>query len=336
MVGGEDRHAAGQQLQAAGHGMAQRALLIGGEQVVAVLVIQADMHMHAAARCVQVRLAHEAGAHAVLECHATGAAAEQRGPVGSAQAVVAVAEVDLELTRAKFGGDDVGVHALLIGSLDHLAQHVGVTRQTLDVHVRLVVGVIAERVAGKLWQAFLEAAVEQVELQLERDYRANAATLQALQDLGEHFPRFELDGRVGAVGADQHLPQRLVLPAHRFERAGDQAPWRIRVAIVEAVVADREQTALDAQQHAVLRQLQGAAGGDLLEHVDRVALAIEVPGNVQADQVDIAHFGESSAKVTDFSEQIGKAFCCCHRLRSCSVVQRNTQSTRVGCSVRLA
>ena len=55
------------------------------------------------------------------------------------------------------------------------------------MHVRLVVDVITERVAGELRQAFLEAAVEQVELQLERHHRANAATRQALQDLSEHF-----------------------------------------------------------------------------------------------------------------------------------------------------
>ena len=84
VVSGEDRHAVRQQLQATGHGVAQRALFVGGQQVVAGGVIQADVHMHAAARRLQVGLAHKAGALAVLERHATGAAAEQGGPVGGA------------------------------------------------------------------------------------------------------------------------------------------------------------------------------------------------------------------------------------------------------------
>ena len=50
---------------------------------------------------------------------------------------------------------------------------------------------------------------------------------------------------------------------HTGEGARHQAPWRVRVAVGEAVVTDGVQPALGAQQHAVLRQLQRAAGGDL-------------------------------------------------------------------------
>ncbi|MNZ39239.1 hypothetical protein D3C78_567280 [compost metagenome] len=336
VVGREDRHALRQQFQATGHGMAQRALVIGGQQVVALLVVEADMHVHAAARRVQVGFAHETGAHAVLERHATRAAAEQCGPVGGAQAVVTVAEVDLELPGAQFCGDHVGVHALLVGGFDHLSQHVGVTRQAFDVHVWLVVRITAERVAGELRQAVFQRAVEQVELQLEGHHRANAATLQALQHPGQHFAGLELDRCGGAVGADQHLPQRLVLPAHRLEGAGNQPPWRIGVTVVEAVVANRVQAALDTQQNAVLRQFQGTAGSDFFEHVDRVALAIKMPGDVQADQVDITHLRMLGAKCAYFTKQIRAVFYCCHHVRSCAWFQRNTQSTRVVCSVRLA
>ncbi len=271
------------------------------------------MHVHAAARRVQVGLAHEAGAVAVLERHAPGAAAEQGGPVGGLQAVVTVAEVDLELPRAQLGGDDVGRHALLVGRFDHLVEHGGETRQALDVHVRLVVLVVAQGVAGELRQAVLERAVEQVELQLEGHHRADAAPRQALQHAGQHLARFELDGRLGAVGGDQHLPQRLALPAHRLQRARHQAPRRIRVAVGEAVVTDGVQPALGAQQHAVLRQLQRAAGGDLLQHLHRVALAIEMPGDVQADQVHVADFRVLGTEGTHFGEQVGMRVCCCHR-----------------------
>ena len=264
------------------------------------------MHVHAAARGVQVRLAHEAGAVAVLHRHTTGAAAEQGGLVGGAQAVVAVGEIDLELAGADLGGDHVGVHALFLGRLDHAVEHVGEARQALDVHVRLVVLVVGQRVAGEARQAVFQLPVEQVELQLERHYRADAPRLQAPQHAGQHLARLELDGRLGAVGADQHLAQRLVLPAHRLEGAGDQPARRVRVAIVEAVVADRMQAALGAEQHAVLRQLERAAGGDLLQHVEGVALAVEVPRQVQADQVDVAHLGMGGTEGADFAEQVGK------------------------------
>ena len=79
----------GSTIQATGHRMAQRLLPVRRQQVVARLVVQAHMHMHAAAGVLQVRLGHETGAVVVLECHAAGAAAEQGGPVGGAQAVVA-------------------------------------------------------------------------------------------------------------------------------------------------------------------------------------------------------------------------------------------------------
>ena len=121
------------------------------------------MHVHAAARRIQIRLAHEAGAVTALHCHAAGAATEQGGLVGGVETVVAVGEVDLELAGTDLGGDHVGVDALLLGRLDHLMQHIGEARQALDVHVRLVVLILGQRVARELRQTVLQLAVEQVE-----------------------------------------------------------------------------------------------------------------------------------------------------------------------------
>ena len=115
-----------------------------------------------------LRLGHEAGAVTVLERHATGAAAEQGGPVGGAHAIVEVAEVDLELAWADFGGDHRDIDALILGGLRHVVQHIAEARQPFDMQVGLVIGVIAQRVAGELRQAVVEFFVEQVELQLKR------------------------------------------------------------------------------------------------------------------------------------------------------------------------
>lgn len=172
------------------------------------------------------------------------------------------------------------------------------------MHVRLVVGIATQVIARVLRQAVFERLVEQVELQLEGHHRANAACGQTLHHARQHLTRLELDGRLGAIGADQHLPQRLALPVHQLERAGDQPPWRVRVTVMEAVVADLVQPALSAEQHAVLRQLQGAAGGDPLQHLDGVALTVEVSGDIQADQVDEAHLGVGLAELADFVEQL--------------------------------
>jgi len=173
------------------------------------------------------------------------------------------------------------------------------------MQVGLVVGVVTQRVAGELRQAVVELLVEQVKLQFKGHHRVNAFVVQAFQDLGQYFPRFEFDRRLRTVRGDQHLAQRLRLPAHRLERARYQAAVGVGVAVVEAVITDLEQPALNPQQHGVLRQLQGAAGGDFFQHLHRVALAVEMPGDVQGDQVDITHVGVVLAKAPYFGQQRG-------------------------------
>ncbi len=170
------------------------------------------------------------------------------------------------------------------------------------MQVGLIVRITTQRIAGELRQAVIECLVEQIELQLERDHWVDTLVLQALQHLGQHFAGIEFDGGFGSVRGDKHLPQWLGFPAHRLERARHQPPVGIRVAVVEAIVADLEQATLGAQQHGVLRQLQRAAGGDLFQHLDRVALAVEMPGNVQGDQVDITHLGMLLAEGADFGQ----------------------------------
>ncbi|MNF76219.1 hypothetical protein D3C84_583260 [compost metagenome] len=188
------------------------------------------------------------------------------------------------------------------------------------MHVRLVVGIVGQGVAGELRLAVTQLLVEQIELQFERHHRVNAFAPQAFQHLRQHFAGFEFDGFFGAVGGDQHLPDRLRFPGHRLEGARYQAPHRVRVAVVEAVVADFEQPALHPQQHAVLRQLEGTAGRHFFEHLDRVALAVEMPGNVQGDEVDVAHLRVALAESTYFSQQVGtgsvhhQSFLCCYQV----------------------
>ena len=117
-----------------------------------------------------------------------------------------MAEVDLELAGADFGGDHRDVDALVLGGLRHVVEHVAEARQPFDMQVGLVVGIPTERVAGKLRQAVFQLFIEQVELQLKRDHGVNALVLQAFEHLGQDFAGFEFDGRFGAVRGDEHLP----------------------------------------------------------------------------------------------------------------------------------
>ncbi|RBL67541.1 hypothetical protein C3E98_031375, partial [Pseudomonas sp. MWU13-2625] len=58
----EHGHAMRQQCEASGHRMPQRPLLVRREQVAPRIVVEAHVHVHPAARRMQVRLAHEARA----------------------------------------------------------------------------------------------------------------------------------------------------------------------------------------------------------------------------------------------------------------------------------
>ncbi|MNI22880.1 hypothetical protein D3C73_764450 [compost metagenome] len=213
-------------------------------------------------------------------------------------------EIDFELARAQLGGDHRGVDALCPRGLHHVIEHWRETRQPFDVHVGLVIGVIGRCIPGKLWQAFTQLAIEQVELQLEGHYRENAFAFQPRQHLRQHFPWLEYNWFIRVTGGDQHLAHGLFFPVDDLQGARHQAARRIRITVVEAVVADLEQSALGAEQYTVLRQFERAASSDLFEHVDRIALAIEMPRDVQGNQVDVTHLRVALTKRANFGNQI--------------------------------
>lgn len=174
------------------------------------------------------------------------------------------------------------------------------------MHVRLIVFILGRRVTWILGQAVIKLAVEQVELQFKRHHRANATLGQTLKNTRQHFTRLEFDRLCSAVGRDQHLGDHFLFPAHRLQRTRHQAPGSIRVAVGEAIVTNRVKAALGTQQHAVLRQLQRRTGCDFFQHVHGVALAVEVPGDVQRNQVDIANCRVLCSERAHFSQQIRK------------------------------
>src|SRR5690606_39467685 len=98
---------------------------------------------------------HEAGPIAMLTCHATCAATEQRRTVGRLHGILAMVEVDLELPRADFRSDHRSIDTLQACRGGHVIEYIGKTRQPLDVHARLVIGITYIGVVRVLRQTHL-------------------------------------------------------------------------------------------------------------------------------------------------------------------------------------
>ena len=260
--------------------------------------------MHAARR-VQVGLVHKAGALAVAERHATGAAAEQSGPVGGAQAVVKWPKL-----ISNWPGPSSAVITLASTPCSLAASTISCsTSAKRDRRSMCMFGwSSASPHSGSRGTAAgrLAAWVEQVELQLEGHHRANAACFQAFEHTGEHFTRLEFDRRSGAVGADQHLPQRLAFPAHRLG-AGDQPARRVRSPVVEAVIANRCRPPCTPSSTGSAGFSVAAGGG--LSASRWGSVCRRNARDVQADQVDITHFGWAARKRRLRQAAWGMAYC---------------------------
>ncbi len=121
--------------------MAQCGVLLGilaGEDVVAVLVEQRDMHVQSVPGLARIGLGHEGGVHLVVVGDVLDQALEQHRVVAGLEGVIDVVEVDLELRRCGFGDDGVGRDALGAGAVDDVLE-------ALDVFVEVVDGVHLHR-----------------------------------------------------------------------------------------------------------------------------------------------------------------------------------------------
>ena len=101
-----------------GIGVGRRSRRRGPEDVAAVPVQQAEVHVHAGAVQVPEGLGHEGRGQALLAGDAAHEAPEQDRVVAGGQRVLLVVQVHLELAGAVLGDDGAGGHVLVPAAAD--------------------------------------------------------------------------------------------------------------------------------------------------------------------------------------------------------------------------
>ncbi len=160
-----------------------------GEQVVALGVCQADVHVHAGAGQVVERLGHEAGGHPVFMRHALDQAFVAHRFVHGLQGVGAVFQGDFHLARGVFGDGRSRRDALQFAGAVKVSEEgfdLLQFAQTIDLsRARATAVHIPRRLRTAVAVGFL---VEQVELQFRRHHRVVTVGLESINHLGQQVP----------------------------------------------------------------------------------------------------------------------------------------------------
>ena len=274
------------------------------EHVRTVLVDHADVHVLAAAAVLGVGLGHEGREQSLVEGGPIDRAAEQHRLVRRAYRVVAVGEVDLELSRSDLGERGLRRYAERVGVVPDSRQHtLHPVRRPRLAELDVPVGAGHAQSLRYRWPpARARARVEEVELELHGHHRPPAAPGEARRLSSEHSARVE-GARLAvlAVQRGEHLEPVLV-PGLADERARLDQAAPVRIAdrqaesgqLVAILVADvlglrrQRQPRLPALDLRVLRRryalgAQAAVPVDD-EHVD-VTGTLEI---VPAHRVSVA------------------------------------------------
>ncbi len=124
-VGRKDRHRIRQQRLHPADSVAEGGRTFRrfrGEDVLARLVVDADMHVHARARVLGERLGHEAGFAPCFKRHALGGVLVENGVVGRAQHVGVMLQRQFELAWRIFADRAFERHAQRIGGAPQFVQ----------------------------------------------------------------------------------------------------------------------------------------------------------------------------------------------------------------------
>jgi len=246
------------------------------------------MDVGAAAGLVHERLGHEAGDHALLLGNRLDRALEIDRVVAGQHRVVAMLEIDLELAGRVFGDSSVGRNVLRgAGVGDRVGEPLVIVEILQVIDLRGGVAFTGGGVArGRGPAAGIEFAIEQVELQLYRDHRGQAALAKALHHALEHFAR--IGGEHAAVGVfhcQQQLRHWPRLPRHWSQRARHRPADAILIADVvtqsglfHGVAGDVGGDQRHRQTHAIRVYFFQCVAGD--------AFATQQAVHVGQDQVD--------------------------------------------------
>ena len=224
-VGRQDRHRRRHQRQHARHRLLHVVAQFtrrAGQQVLAVLVLQADVKMQPAAGGVGAGLGHKAGVLMMLLGNLPRQALQRHDLVAGFQHAPAVMQVQLVLAGGGFG------------------HHAG-QRQVLQARVPFDVAQQRMVALGRIHREALRRAgfrlggalrILQVELQFGRHHREAVALVQALQHPLQHHARLQLAGgaAVGVLHRQQQLSVAFGIARAGAQRAGHRQAQPIRLA----------------------------------------------------------------------------------------------------------
>ncbi len=237
-VGAKQQQRVEQSTEHAAHRMTQQRRAIGcvaGEQVVAVGIRQADMHVQAGARQVVERFGHKTGGHPVFVGHTLDQTLVAHGFVHGLQGIGAVLQGDFDLAGGVFGNRRTRRDAL------QLAGTVKVGQKRFDLlQFAQAIDLGRARTAAVLVARRLRAAVavgclvKQVELQLGRHHRVIAVGLERVHHLGQQLARVRHGGGQAFAGVHAHLHRRGgdQPPRHALQAAADRVGAAVDIAHV--------------------------------------------------------------------------------------------------------
>ena len=234
------------------------SVIRGGEDVVAGLVLHADVHVHAAARHVFVGLGHEGRLEPVAQRDALDDAFEADRLVAGEARIVHMAQVDLPLARAVFGERRAGRDILHGAGRRDLRQDVGdgvEVRHRIDL--RAVFAPPGQPRRRRLRVARGRAlGIHEIELEFDRDDRPPAASCVTLEHGIEHMARIA-EKRLAIVVQHLHLELRdgRAHPGCGKQAARNRQAGPVGVALVEAEAGGLDRAAHDVEREHRARQV---------------------------------------------------------------------------------
>ncbi len=257
------------------------------EDIAPVPVEEAQMGVHPAAGGMAERLGHEARDQAMRASAALDRALEQGRLVGSQQRVGLMPQIDLELTRAVLGDQRVGRDALGAGRDLDRGEHRLQPLELVETQNAGVRGRASRRRLARRHGPAIRTPgrLHQIEFQLDRNDRGEAALGEPAEDTCQHMPWIaEERAAVGLVHREHELGRRALRPGHRLEGPRHRAAEGVAIAGLLGIARRRHVVAPDIEgQH---RSWHGQTTAEhLVQAGRRQTLATRDPVLVDHEQV---------------------------------------------------
>ncbi len=256
-----------------------------GKDVLAVLVDQAHMHVHAVSGARAVGLGHEGGGKAVLAGHTLDDALGEHDVVSRLQWIVAMQQRDFELADAVFGNRRIGRHILALAFGIDVGEEIAEVVEFVDredgVGVEALAGIGRDRRLG-----IIRLGIDQIEFKLGTNDGVKPHLVILLDDSGERLARI---GKKGLAAFLEH-PKRhhgagTLGPAHRHDAPARRFADAVIVTVDEDLFRANDILAPDIDADDRKRHADAAAC-DLVDLADRHALAAQNAVEVANDRLD--------------------------------------------------